>query len=98
MLALGLACAILAVERVQHQARHVDRREERRGQSQGIAGVQHDGPWNAEPMGVSERRSLSASEYGSENLVLRKESGEWRDARDGQCGDPHQDEGPRHVL
>ena len=82
---LLLARPVRAVEGVQHEARHVERREQRRRQAEC-------------PEQVPDRFYGSARERCREDFVLREEPGEWRHTGDCQGRDPHERRRPRQVA
>ena len=82
---LRLARPVLAHERHRHEPAHVDRRQQRRERRQAPEEVEHGLP-------------RAPAEHRRQDLVLREEAGEHRDAGDGQRRDPHQRRGPRHPA
>ena len=80
--ALRLAGPVGAVEGVEHHPRHVDRREQRRGEAERVR--RRRAPRCPECPASAPRRAslpLRAREHGAEDLVLREEAGERRNAR-----------------
>ena len=80
--ALLLAGAVRAVEGVEHHPRHVDRGQERRGEPEHVDDVEHAHcPECRASVASASVESLRAREHGAEDLVLREEAGERRNAR-----------------
>ena len=85
MLLLLLAAAIGAMEGVDHEPRHVERREQ-------------GGNDAHRPQHVEGRGLVAARERCGQDLILREEPRETRDTGNGQRGDPHERRRERHPL
>ena len=80
-----LTSAIGPVEGVEHEAGHVERREQCRYGSES-------------PNHVEQERALAARKGFCQYLILREEPRESRHTGNRKCRDPHDRRGPRHEL